>query len=95
MIRFLAIIAFFILIYYVAKSLFSPNKPKSDKPVMGADGRTVNDVMVQDPSCGVYLPKGDAVRARVNGKTHYFCSDTCIQRFKEGITYSSDRSSSS
>ena len=93
MIRTLAIIAFFILLYYIAKSLFSPKKPKSDKPVMGADGRAVNDVMVQDPCCGVYLPKGDAIRARIKGETHYFCSDTCVQRFKEGITYSSDRSS--
>jgi YHS domain-containing protein len=93
MIRTLAIIAFFILIYYVAKSLFTSRKPKSEKPVMGTDGKTVNDVMVQDPSCGVYLPKGDAVRARIKGETHYFCSDTCLQRFKEGITYSSDQSS--
>ncbi|MBN1881458.1 MAG: hypothetical protein JW885_04725 [Deltaproteobacteria bacterium] len=93
MIKTLAIIAFFILLYYVAKSLFSPRKPKPDKPVMGADGRAVNDVMVQDPSCGVYLPKNDAIRARINGETHYFCSDACIQRFKEGITHSSNRSS--
>jgi YHS domain-containing protein len=91
--RTLAIIAFFILVYYLARSFFSPRKPKTKKPVMGADGRAVNDVMVQDPSCGVYLPKGDAVKAKIRGETHYFCSETCIQRFKEGITYTSDRSS--
>jgi len=93
MIKTLAIIAFFILVYYVAKSFFSPRKPTTDKPVMGADGKAVNDVMVQDPSCGVYLPRRDAIKARIKGETHYFCSDTCIQRFKEGITYTPNRSS--
>jgi YHS domain-containing protein len=93
MIKLLAIIAFFILLYYVARSLFSPQKPKPKKPVMGADGKAVNDVMVQDPACGVYLPKGDAIRAKIDGEIHYFCSDACMQRFKEGITHSSDRSS--
>lgn len=33
--------------------------------------------MVQDPQCGTYLPRGDALEKTVRGTRHYFCSEKC------------------
>ncbi len=38
--------------------------------------------MIQDPVCGVYLPKERAVEGHVRGKTHYFCSPQCLQNYR-------------
>jgi YHS domain-containing protein len=38
--------------------------------------------LVRDPICGVHLPPASAITLAVNGTTHYFCSDTCRDRFR-------------
>jgi len=65
--------------------LFSPFKRKAGTKgvVMGADGEPVIDVMVKDPVCGLYLPKGDAVRETIGGRTLYFCSQECLSQYKQ------------
>ena len=46
----------------------------------GGTGRV--DEMVQDPVCGVYLPKREAVTRRgPHGETYYFCSRECREKF--------------
>ncbi|MEJ2690533.1 MAG: YHS domain-containing protein [Deltaproteobacteria bacterium] len=50
-------------------------RQKSDQPT--------HDVLVEDPVCHTYIPKGQAVTWRKNGTTHYFCSTTCKDKFKE------------
>ncbi|WP_432822390.1 YHS domain-containing protein [Trichloromonas sp.] len=37
--------------------------------------------MVQDPQCGTYVPRGDAVEKTVGGQKHYFCSARCRDEF--------------
>jgi len=48
----------------------------------------VMDVMVQDPQCGTYLPKHEAISAWVEGQEQFFCSKQCrdayIEAKKEG-----------
>lgn len=39
--------------------------------------------MVEDPVCGTYLPEEDAIKARIQGSDYYFCSKTCLERFKD------------
>ena len=41
--------------------------------------------MVKDPACGVYVPRRDAIEARVRGENHFFCSKECLEKFKKGI----------
>ena len=40
------------------------------------------DEMVQDPNCLTYIPKGSAIRKSVEGETHFFCSQKCIDEFR-------------
>src|SRR5439155_12820238 len=37
-----------------------------------------------DPVCGMTIEEADAVGSvNYNGTTHYFCADSCLERFKE------------
>jgi YHS domain-containing protein len=49
----------------------------------GIQSDAVDDVMVQDPRCGVYLAKHDGVHLRHGGKDLYFCSTECRDRYVE------------
>ena len=35
----------------------------------------------QDPMCGMAVDESTALSAQRDGKTFYFCSDTCRQKF--------------
>ncbi len=39
--------------------------------------------MVQDPVCGIYVPRETAVAERIRGETYYFCSMDCAQTFQK------------
>ena len=38
--------------------------------------------LVRDPVCGTHVSAASAVTLAVNGATHYFCSETCRDRFR-------------
>jgi len=40
------------------------------------------DEMVQDPNCLTYIPKRNAIKKNVGGETHFFCSQTCAEKFR-------------
>uniref|UniRef100_A0A7C4RRB8 YHS domain-containing protein n=1 Tax=Desulfatirhabdium butyrativorans TaxID=340467 RepID=A0A7C4RRB8_9BACT len=42
------------------------------------------DVMIQDPVCGVYFPQKSGFPLDVDGKTLYFCSAECREKFRGG-----------
>ncbi len=46
-----------------------------------AAGTKVEDILVEDPVCHTLIPKHQAIRLRQKGKTYYFCSDTCCDKF--------------
>ncbi|WPD23441.1 MAG: YHS domain-containing protein [Candidatus Electrothrix aestuarii] len=46
-----------------------------------ADETTVQDILVEDPVCHTLIPQHQAIRLRQDGKTYYFCSDSCCDQF--------------
>jgi YHS domain-containing protein len=44
----------------------------------------VDDVMVQDPVCGAYFPRSQAVRAEGQGESPLFCSPECRDQYLNG-----------
>jgi YHS domain-containing protein len=56
----------------------------------GAMPRT-GEPMVQDPFCRTYLPKSSALVVEVGGRTHYFCSRQCADKFQEQETVAGRR----
>jgi uncharacterized protein len=92
---FIVIILFVVVVFIIAvlgasfllravTILFSPFRKRAKKTdvVIGADGQSVTDVMVKDPVCGTYLPRGDAVRETIGGEPLYFCSQECLSQYK-------------
>ncbi|MHA1264635.1 MAG: heavy metal translocating P-type ATPase [Candidatus Helarchaeota archaeon] len=39
--------------------------------------------MVKDPVCGMTVDKNKALSAVIDGKTYYFCSETCLRTFQD------------
>lgn len=39
--------------------------------------------MVIDPVCGMYVNPETAIKQNLNGKTYYFCSESCRRSFVE------------
>ena len=70
------------LVYRAAKSWMGTGSYSSERergPVTGE----IDDIMVKDPFCEVYFPKRDAIRLVFQGKTLFFCSPECRDRFLE------------
>ncbi len=55
---------------------------RKDKKTGRQDPKS-QDVLVEDPFCHTLVPKHQAVRLRKDGKTYYFCSDECCDKFSE------------
>lgn len=41
-------------------------------------------VLQKDPVCGTFVPEESSKRLTAGGETHYFCSEECLQKFREG-----------
>lgn len=82
--RFLIYSLLFFFAYRIFR-FFIPKKGSTNRETVERDRDGVDDVMVQDPACGVYLPRRDAVKRRIKGETHYFCSERCAEDFRKGI----------
>jgi uncharacterized protein len=67
------------LAYLISRLLFPPRR------VRQATGRraptAAAEEMVRDPVCQVYLPRAEAIRRRVQGRDHFFCSPGCLDKF--------------
>ena len=67
----LALVAGFIMLY---RSLFGGASPRRDNPTEATD-------MAQDPNCGTYVPKRQAVTKSIQGNEHFFCSKKCADEY--------------
>jgi YHS domain-containing protein len=77
MIRWLILFIVGYLVYRLLKGLLtSPKIPRREPP------KEIQDEMVQDPICKVYLPKRQAeMLTGPGGLIHYFCSSQCREAF--------------
>ena len=78
LIRLLIYLAIGVLIYRAAKTWFGGAKRQ-----VGAGGnlQRADDALIQDPQCGVYLTRRDAVTLNSGGETVYFCSEDCKEQY--------------
>lgn len=87
MVRFILFFALFLALCYVIKGFLKGLKSrkvlKTDSKQTGEQPPPITDELVQDPVCGVYCPKRDALSLNRQGKTYYFCSDKCRQKFRD------------
>lgn len=75
------ILAFLIyLLYRLVRGLKGLQGPR--RSTGNGAGEVVDD-MVQDPNCGTYIPRSEAVRRNVGGEDRWFCSEACAEAYRE------------
>jgi YHS domain-containing protein len=75
-------ILFYLLIGYVLYLLVRVflRKGLNSRPQRNGEVETF-----QDPVCGLYVTRGDAVSARMGGKQVYFCSTECREKYRRNL----------
>lgn len=68
------------LLYRLIRGIFL-TAPKQQGRREPASGPTIVDEMVIDPVCRVYIPRREALTARVQGETVFFCSQECMKKY--------------
>ena len=61
----------------IKTALLKPPGPPPEKTARGEE-------MEQDPECGTFIPRNDAVKGHHKGETVYFCSDECRDKYLKG-----------
>ena len=79
MLRLLIYIVLGIVLYRAVRSLFGQSR--KDNRTVGDSSVHVDDVMIQDPVCGVYFPQSSAVVLNTDGEVLRFCSTECRDRY--------------
>lgn len=70
-------------LYRSVRRLMSGSDQRRQRPMPKGPDQVI-DVMVQDPQCGTYLPKHEAIKAFVKDEERYFCSEACRDAFIRG-----------
>jgi YHS domain-containing protein len=79
-VRFLAAIVIFYLLYRIARWLFL-SSARTSAPIPNRQKPAITEDLVEDPCCHAYLPASQAHQASIDGKTEYFCSEKCHRSF--------------
>jgi uncharacterized protein len=77
MTRLLLFILFLFLLYTVLRYLIKGVLVY--RKILGRESGP--EELVQDPYCQTYIPRRTALRKRVKGRDHYFCSKDCLKKF--------------
>jgi len=78
--RQLLFLALVIALGYLISSLGFP-KRRVPRQSGGRTPTTVTQELVRDPVCHLYLPRTEAIRRKVRGQEHFFCSPGCLDKF--------------
>jgi YHS domain-containing protein len=85
-VRILAAILIFYLLYRIARWLFL-SSAKPSEAIPNRQRPAITEDLVEDPCCHAFLPLSQAYQASIEGETEYFCSEKCYRSFlqKKGL----------
>lgn len=75
----LVYVALAIIAYFYIRSLFRGGAALSGEKETGA--QEITDEMVEDPACGVYVPKRDSTQRTIAGEKFFFCGPRCAEEY--------------
>jgi YHS domain-containing protein len=78
-----------LLIYIGYRIIISLTSPKGESPDVSRVQRNDAEATHRDPVCGVYVTEDDAVVGTLDGRRHYFCSHSCLEKFQEQLNHKS------
>jgi YHS domain-containing protein len=76
------LLALVVVLYYLLKGFFRSASEEMQTPGARPDtGRAEGRELVKDPYCQTYIPMNVALRTRIEGEDHFFCSEECMKRY--------------
>ena len=87
--RFVVLGVLLVIVYFMVKSALRGllGKDKEVARSVGSSGKPAE--MVQDPVCGVYVPKEGSYFVQQGDRTHFFCSETCRASYQKKLSSAS------
>jgi len=82
MYRLFLIFVLLVVLFVLLRSVYRNSKLAGRPAGPPLDG----DQMVQDPVCGVFVPRKTAIVQQVGGVSNCFCSQECAAKFQEQRT---------
>ncbi|SPP63861.1 conserved hypothetical protein [Nitrospira lenta] len=79
MYRLFLIIGLLVLLFVLLRSMYRNFQQAGRSTPPPLDG----DQMVQDPVCGVFVPRKTAIVREIGGISNCFCSQECAVKFQE------------
>jgi YHS domain-containing protein len=83
MIRLLIWLLLIYIGYRLIMSLVTGKKPDAVSQGSTTDASTTH----RDPVCGMYVSEEDAVVGKLDGQRHYFCSMSCLEKYREQLDH--------
>jgi YHS domain-containing protein len=74
-----------IILYFMVRSALRGLFGKA-KDVARVQSSGLSSELVQDPICGMYVPKEGAYFFRQGNQTHFFCSDSCRISYEKKLS---------
>ena len=80
---YLRIVIIGILFYLLFRLLWGGGRKKRAVPPGSGrqEGLPAHDVLVRDPVCQIYIPKGQAIVLQEKGGPVHFCSERCREAY--------------
>jgi len=72
------------LIYYAVKAvkwIMAVNASKQNQNIRNEPPPSIDEDLVEDPYCHRYIPMSQAHKATKDGRTLYFCSEECRDKY--------------
>ncbi len=76
----LILLGFVLYSFFLSLTRPAPGVPPKNNQKKQMTGEPIEE----DPVCGTCLPRNEAIKARIRGSDYYFCSKTCLDRFRDG-----------
>lgn len=72
-----------LILLYVGYRVFKMLQGGKAQKVSGCrvDPPPPEEDLAQDPFCKIYLPRSSAIEQKINGRTHFFCSRECCEKY--------------
>ena len=80
LIRFIFTIALFYILYRVLRTYLAKGE-KKEPEILRRDAAPMEEDLVEDPNCHIYIPQSQAFQATAGNRTLYFCSRKCCEDY--------------
>lgn len=71
-----------LILGFLIYTVFQALKQALNRPTPPPDKISRGEDMVQDPECGIYVPRRDAISLQAGTTQHHFCSTACRDKFQ-------------